>query len=108
MQEIQLPANFENVENSMFKNAKSPDTEKTVQLQKILQSIQSDKYKSQIEALRKDLSAGEKEKYNEGKKMLPGLTFSGTFKRRDNTSLLKYVQLFQADFDHVENLEEVR
>ena len=108
MQAIQLPENFVNVENSMFKNASSPDTAEAVQLQDILKSIQSDKYKSQIEALRKKLSAGEKEKYDEAKKLLPGLTFSGTFQRRDNKSLSKYVQLFQADFDHVSNMEEVR
>ena len=108
MQAIRLPAVFANAENSMFKNAVSPDTATAVQLNAILGAIQSDKYKAQVEALRTTLSAGEKIKYDEDKKKLPGLTFSGTFKRRDNTSLLKYVQLFQADFDHVENLEEVR
>ena len=99
MQAIRLPAVFANAENSMFKNAVSPDTATAVQLNAILGAIQSDKYKAQVEALRTTLSAGEKIKYDEDKKKLPGLTFSGTFKRRDNTSLLKYVQLFQADFD---------
>ena len=108
MQAIRLPAVFANAENSMFKNAVSPDTATAVQLNAILGAIQSDKYKAQVEALRTTLSAGEKIKYDEDKKKLPGLTFSGTFKRRDNTSLLKYVQLFQADFDHVDNMGEVR
>ena len=108
MQAIKLPENFANVENSMFKNATSPDTAEAVKLQEILRSIQSDKYKPQIDALRMKLSAGEKDKYDEAKKLLPGLTFSGTFQRRDNRSLSKYIQLFQADFDHVSNMEEVR
>lgn len=69
-----------------------------------LQDVKGNKYKSKIEALRK-LDPKSKE-FKEAKKMLPYVTFSGTFKTLDtkleiSDKLISHSGLIVLDFDHV-------
>jgi hypothetical protein len=72
----------------------------------ILSEIKSNKYKNRITELRKRLESGDKEYYDNFKKQLPAVTFSGTFNvRRISENLKNYNPLIVIDIDKLERQE---
>ncbi|SHE78570.1 BT4734/BF3469 family protein [Chryseobacterium sp. OV279] len=70
----------------------------------ILQYIKSQKLNFKIEDLRTQLQAGNKEYYDNNKKKLPAVTFSGRFeKKRLLSNLTHYIPLITIDIDKLDN-----
>lgn len=59
-------------------------------IKNVLDAIQSDKYKHQITDLRTNLDKGNVDYYNDYKKRLPAVTFSGTFNANRTRENVKY------------------
>lgn len=80
-----------------------------ITVQETLQIIGSDKLKTIIENLRKELKKGNKEYYDNNKKKLPAVTFSATFdKSRKKENLKLYTSLLVIDIDKLSDDEMKR
>lgn len=90
---------------SLYKNIKSVAPLKDTSVFKVLDLIKKENYKQQIAIIRYE---SDKEKRNELKSQLPYATFTGTFKSRSNSNLITPSGLACLDFDHVEDLEDLR
>ncbi|WP_298262392.1 BT4734/BF3469 family protein [uncultured Lutibacter sp.] len=80
-------------------------TEK-VRLHQIFERITSDKYKSITEKFRAISDIKEARKYKANH--FDYVTFSGVFSKRNDDSLIEHSSLLTIDFDHLENLEELK
>ena len=78
----------------------------TLRLQQVFALITSDKYKKITEDLRaiNDVKQARKLKANR----FDYVTFSGVFDKRNDSSLLQHSNLLTIDFDHLENLQELK
>ncbi|MBP0902207.1 BT4734/BF3469 family protein [Mariniflexile gromovii] len=78
----------------------------TLRLHQVFELITSDKYKKITDALRAitDIKEARKFKANH----FDYVTFSGTFEKRNDSNLLKHSNLLTIDFDHLENLQELK
>lgn len=75
-------------------------------IETIIGEIKSDKYKTRITELRKRLENGDKEYYDNYKKQLPAVTFSGIFnEKRTSENLKRYNPLIVIDIDKLEKEE---
>ena len=75
----------------------------------VLNWIETGKYQSEINILRRYFESGDLDRYEMYKKRLPGVTFSATFKesrRRDN--LKEYNELLVIDIDNLDPHEMTR
>jgi hypothetical protein len=80
-----------------------------ITVQEILNFIGSEKLKSRIEDLRDNLLKGNKSYYDDNKRRLPAVTFSGTFdKKRRKENLKFYTSLLVIDIDKLSNKEMER
>jgi VirE N-terminal domain/Primase C terminal 2 (PriCT-2) len=72
-------------------------------IESVLNEIKSDKYKTQINGLRKKLENGDKDYYDNYKKQLPAVTFSACFnKKRLNENIKNYNSLIVIDIDKLD------
>lgn len=71
----------------------------------ILSMIASDKYKTAVETLRSQTNESVKKVM---KQNLDYVTWSGTFTKRNNEAIIKHSGIICIDFDHVENIDDVR
>lgn len=77
-----------------------------ITIQKTLELIKSDIYKSKIESLRTSLENGNKAEYDKHKVKLPAVTFCATFERkRRKEELKKYNSIIVIDIDKLEDEE---
>ena len=78
---------------------------KTANIIGILEAIKNGFWKEKIEALR---ACKDEESQEILKKALDYFTCSGTFKKREDKSLLSYSGLIQIDFDNIEDQETLK
>jgi hypothetical protein len=77
-----------------------------ITIQKTLELIKSDIYKSKIKSLRTSLENGNKAEYDKHKVKLPAVTFCATFeKKRRKEELKKYNSIIVIDIDKLEKEE---
>jgi len=89
---------------SYLENAKTAIISKELSIRETLKRIKDGVYQSEVDALRRLLSADEKEKYSERKKLLPGVCFCGTFDgRRRGEYLKQYNRLIVIDVDKLKS-----
>jgi KaiC/GvpD/RAD55 family RecA-like ATPase len=82
----------------MYKN--STDTVGVeVSYKKVLNAISEGKYQPDIQNLHLLLQSGEVDRYTESKKMLPSVTFAGTFTKRAMDSLKEWSSMIVLDID---------
>ncbi len=77
-----------------------------LRLHQVFELITSDKYKKITDDLRAitDIKEARKFKANH----FDYVTFSGTFEKRNDSNLLKHSNLLTVDFDHLENLQDLK
>lgn len=78
----------------------------TLRLHQIYAFITSDKYKNITEELRAITDVKEARKFKANR--FDYVTFSGVFEKRNDNNLLQHSNLLTIDFDHLENLQEVK
>lgn len=78
----------------------------TLRLHQIHALITSDKYKTITEDLRAITDVKEARKYKANN--FDYVTFSGIFEKRNDNNLLQHSNLLTIDFDHLENLKELK
>ncbi len=78
----------------------------TVNLVEVYELIKSTHYTSKTEQLRAIQAKGEARKYKASK--FDYATFSGTFERRNDKALISHSGLLTIDFDHIENLQQLK
>jgi hypothetical protein len=87
-----------------FKSLRNTKPESTVSVLSILQEIQTDKYKTQIEEIRNFDNPSK----NPLKDKLPVFTPTGIFNHRSMAGLENYNGLMCLDIDHIENPEQLK
>ena len=87
-----------------FKSLRNTKPESTVSVLSILEEIQTDKYKTQIEEIRNF----ENPSKNPLKDKLPVFTPTGIFNHRSMAGLENYNGLMCLDIDHIENPEQLK
>ncbi|WPO83839.1 BT4734/BF3469 family protein [Chryseobacterium sp. JJR-5R] len=88
-----------NVKISVQENTWS-EIKSEIKLLQVLNYIKNEKLKNKIETLRKELEKGNKDYYDNNKKRLPAVTFSGNFERKRLLSSLKqYIPIIVIDID---------
>ncbi|NJX15534.1 BT4734/BF3469 family protein [Tamlana crocina] len=78
----------------------------TLRLHQVFALITSDKYKKITEDLRAITDVKEARKFKANH--FDYVTFSGTFEKRNDNNLLQHSNLLTIDFDHLENLQELK
>lgn len=79
---------------------------KEMTIQEVLNEIKSDKYLSEIDRLRTFIRNGQLKEYDLNKKILPAVTFCGTFDKKRKREFLKtYNQIVVLDIDKLDALE---
>tara|TARA_R110002049_G_scaffold309292_1_gene520338 strand:+ start:2831 stop:3739 length:909 start_codon:yes stop_codon:yes gene_type:complete len=78
----------------------------TLRLHQIFELITSDKYKGITEKLRAITNVKQARKLKANR--FDYVTFSGVFEKRNDSSLLQHSNLLTIDFDHLENLQELK
>lgn len=92
-----------------FQNNAWSDLTKEYSVFEILDFIKKGKYSYEVNELRKLLYNNEKEKYNDNKKRLPGVTFSATFKdARKQDYIKEYNHILVVDIDKLSEQELFR
>ncbi|HQG28275.1 MAG TPA: BT4734/BF3469 family protein, partial [Candidatus Ozemobacteraceae bacterium] len=86
---------------SIFKSARAIVPAESVTVAEAVELIRSDRLKADIERLRGCLTAGNRAAYDQGKKDLPAVTWSGTFKARNKAGLVDPSGLLVVDLDHL-------
>ena len=79
---------------------------KHITLNNVVVSIKGDRAKKVTEKLRAIVDVDEAKQYKA--KHFDYATFSGTFEKRNNASLIMYSGLIALDFDHVKNVEDIK
>ncbi|HCY82088.1 MAG TPA: VirE protein, partial [Xanthomarina gelatinilytica] len=78
----------------------------TMRLHQVFALITSDKYKKITEDLRAITDVKEARKFKANR--FDYVTFSGTFEKRNDNNLLQHSNLLTIDFDHLDNLQELK
>lgn len=79
---------------------------KEMTIQEVLNEIKSNKYFPEIERLRTFIKNGQLKEYDLNKKILPAVTFCGTFDKKRRRELLKtYNRIIVLDIDKLDALE---
>ena len=78
----------------------------TMRLHQVFELITSDKYKKITEDLRVITDIKEARKFKANR--FDYVTFSGTFEKRNDSNLLQHSNLLTIDFDHLDNLQELK
>jgi len=78
----------------------------TMRLHQVFALITSDKYKKITEDLRVITDVKEASKFKAN--CFDYVTFSGTFEKRNDSNLLQHSNLLTIDFDHLDNLQELK
>ncbi|MFD1613712.1 BT4734/BF3469 family protein [Gelatiniphilus marinus] len=78
----------------------------TMRLHQVFELITSDKYKKITEDLRLITDVKEARKFKANH--FDYVTFSGTFEKRNDSNLLQHSNLLTIDFDHLDNLQELK
>jgi len=91
---------------SYYTNIKSVSPLKTISVFKVLDEIKQGKYQSLISDVR--LYLHDDNKRAKEKMKLPYVTFGGKFETRSNSKLIESSGIATLDFDHVENLKDLR
>lgn len=79
---------------------------KEISIDEVLQEIQSNKHKTQIQNLRSLIQNNKKEEYNSHKRTLPAVTFCGTFDvERKKSKIKKYNSVIVLDVDKLNEQE---
>jgi len=92
---------------SFFKGGiKITKPSRDISFEEAVELIGSDTYKEKIERLRS--VADNKSTYQVLKNELDYFTFSGTFKKRDTTSIIKHSGVIGLDVDEIENVNELK
>ena len=78
----------------------------TLRLHQVFALITSDKYKKITEDLRVITDIKEARKFKANR--FDYVTFSGTFEKRNDSNLLQHSNLLTIDFDHLDNLQELK
>ena len=82
---------------------------RTVEIQKVLEQIKTERWKTKIEEVRYHISNGDKNKAKYIKNGLPAFTISATFKDgRTKKYFEAYTNLLHLDYDYIDNVEELR
>ncbi len=100
--------NIDNILNTTVSYQKNTwsDISNEPTIKEILEIIKSEKLKGQIADLREKLNQDNNEYYDTYKKLLPAVTFSGTFNQKRNLDNLKlYNNLIVLDFDKLSENE---
>lgn len=94
---------------SLFQNTWTTEPEKIITVSQALKAIKSDRYKDQVELIRKLKNDGDPN-YKEEKKKLPAVTFSGTFTKRLASNIIDYNSVLCVDIDSLDSsaLPELR
>ena len=80
-----------------------------VEIQKVLEQIKTERWKNKIDEIRYHINNGNKSKAGGIKKGLPAFTISATFKDgRTQKHFDTYTNLLHLDYDHIDNVEELR
>ncbi len=79
---------------------------KTLKMHEIHALIKSDTYKDKIMQLRAITDSKEQRKFKSNH--LDYITFSGEFERRNDVNLINHSSLITIDFDHLQNVAEVK
>ena len=89
---------------SIFANATDTKSTKSLGIEELVQGIRLPSVGTiiAIKEARAALKSGEEDKYDELKKTLPAITFSGVFKERKASGLKAHSGLMGIDFDHLE------
>ena len=78
----------------------------TLRLHQVFELITSDKYKKSTEDLRAITDVKEARKFKANR--FDYVTFSGVFEKRNDSNLLQHSNLLTIDFDHLDNLQELK
>lgn len=94
---------------SLFSNTWNTVPEKSVGYKSVLKTIQSDRFKDQVELIRSLKQAGDAQ-YKEEKKKLMAVTWSGTFSERAASKIIDYSGLLCVDIDDLteEKINELK
>ena len=90
---------------TIFKNIKETEAPFHKDVLLILDRIKNGSSAELVKSIRTEK---DKSKRNDLKKMLPAICFSGTFNKRNDTSLLKHSGLICLDFDNYEKTKEMQ
>lgn len=103
---------YENKKVNLFDNVKSTIPIASVSITEIHHKIKSE---NEIKTLTQTISNEIKSSGNTDsatvkklKEKLPAVTFAGTFKMRNNDSIISYAGLMVIDIDHIESVEKVQ
>jgi hypothetical protein len=86
---------------SIYENNKDTTSQYTIPVLDALYRIRDGKSRKRIE----DLRQMDKVSYNQNKGLLPSITFSGTFSKRNDKDMLTHSGFLCIDFDSVDNVE---
>jgi hypothetical protein len=89
---------------TIFKNIKDTDTPFYRPIDKILERIKDGSSKDLVKSIRSEKNKGER---NELKKMLPAVCFSGTFNKRNDSSIIEHSGFICLDFDGYEKQKQL-
>lgn len=82
---------------------------RTVEVQKIIESIKIGTWKEKIEQIRYYISIGDDKKATELKRGLPGFTISASFQKRRKEEYIEcYSGLLHLDYDKLDDVEELK
>ena len=90
---------------TIFKNITDSKTPHLIEIDKVFERIKTGKSQELIEKIR---SIQEKKERDKIKTQLPSICFSGEFTKRANDSCVKHSGYVCIDFDHVENIQELK
>lgn len=104
------PLQIQKVKSPVFSYFKAPVSNtvpyKEISLLDVHYLLLSNKFAAQTTTLRNITDKQEARKYKAS--LFPYVTFSGTFSKRNDQSLLRHSGLITIDFDHVDNVQDLK
>jgi hypothetical protein len=85
---------------SLFQSFRNAHSRKTISLAEFTELVRGEKYRREIESIRKSLARGDKKSADRQKLMLPAVTPSGVFSYRKIGQPFTHSGLLCLDFDH--------
>lgn len=93
--------NLQNAQVSRFPDSFQNDRPEHITIAAVVDAIQNGELREEISKLRDHLRHGRKDEYSRQKKLLPAVTWAGTFSRRDSEHCLGYSYHVVLDLDDV-------
>lgn len=94
---------------SIFKSLTNINEPHQISLESALSRIENGSSRKQVEYIRQLYESGENSlKVSEAKKLLPCVTFSGTFSKRSDSHLLEHSGFIVLDFDKVSDVKQYK